>query len=282
MALPTTIDNINATMYALDRVMRERCKQKITTTPGLEYRVEDDKRMYPCPSGIKDCEHGRCVISSKELCMKKSQLPYDSLGNERDGEPCIDGKCLNNKVCGKNNKCYSRKPYLEFHDGKCVYGNFVLRKWCEIPSSRRPEPEPGVTDVTPFVYDVTTGKCSISKPYCEKDMKVSYKVDEDGRPTCYSSTGQLAGEFFLGKTIFRGISGILIKENFAGDGIHLYLDNGKLTFDEAQVRNAYPKESYSIDELTKDYGLKRIYFITHNTNWLSDHVIKAMRRKMKN
>lgn len=226
MALPTALDNINATMYAIDRLKREKC----TGVPGLEYRPSDDKRMYPCPRGIKDCSHGRCTIATEELCKSKSK---------------------------------SSGLYLEFRDNKCVFGNPFLRKWCTSPKDRRPEVVPGVTDVHPFDYDEHTGKCSISRPYCEKDMQASFKIDEKGRPTCYSTTGQLVGEFFLGKTVFRGIErATMLVENFAGPGLHLYADHdGTLTFDDRAVAKVYPKESYTAQELSRDDALKRIYVI---------------------
>lgn len=223
------MDNINATMYALDRLRRERCVGE-----GLEYRMSDDRRMYPCPLGVPDCRHGRCVVGTEELCKSKSSYPP------------ADGK-----------------PYLEWRDGKCVYGNFVLRKWCTSPSERRDEVVPGVTDVHPFAYDEHTGKCGLTREYCERDMQESYEVDSKGRGNCYSTTGQSVGEFFLGKTVFRGIErATMVGENFGGPGLHLYLAaDGTLTFDDRLVKAAYPRESYSAEELRRDAGLRRIYAI---------------------
>lgn len=239
MALPTALDNINATMYALDRLRREKCKG----VPGLEYRMDDDKRMYPCPKGVPECRHGRCVIATEELCKSKSS-PF----------PPVPPASADEKY----------RPYLEFRDGKCVYGNFVLRKWCESPTERRNEVVPGVTDVHPFLYDEHTGKCSISREYCERDMQASFKIDDKGRPTCYSTTGQAIGEFFLGKTVLRGIErAVMVGEDFAGPGLHLYSDaDGRLVFDERRVKEVYPRESYTAVELARDPGLKRIYGIS--------------------
>ena len=232
MALPTALDNINATMYALDRLRREKC----AGVAGLEYRTDDDRRMYPCPAGVPDCRHGRCVIATEAACKSRSSsFPFSSSDD-------------------------NYRPYLEFRDGKCVYGNFVLRKWCESPVERRRDVVPGVTDVHPFAYDEHTGKCSISREYCERDMQASFKIDDRGRPTCYSTTGQAVGEFFLGKTVLRGIE--RVGENFAGPGLHLYADaSGRLTFDDRLVREAYPRESYTAEEMARDPGLKRIYAV---------------------
>lgn len=231
MALPTALDNINATMYALDRLRREKC-----TAPGLVYRRSDDRRMYPCPSDVPDCSHGRCVVGTEVLCKSKSASPDDMSGD---------------------------RPYLEFRNGKCVYGNPILRRWCESPESRRTDSVPGVTDVHPFDYDEHTGKCSISRPYCEMDMQASFMIDEKGRPTCYSTAGQKVGEFFLGKTVFRGIErAALLVENYAGPGLHLYLDHdGTLTMDDRLVEQAYPRESYTAQEVSKNDALKRIFLV---------------------
>lgn len=303
MALPTTLDNLNATMYALDRIKKERCISKVPSTPGLEYQAEDNKRMYPCPKGLKGCEHGRCVITTEELCKSKSMTPFDSKGNELIGVPCSekDPKCPSGQVCGKNKKCYDKKPYLEFHDGKCVYGNFALRRWCQFPSARGESgrhPDTGVP-YNPFDYDERTGKCSITREYCEQDMKTSYKVDEQGRPTCYSRTGEKVGTFFLGRTVFRGIKGafsgdyykggvhdhpmVQLYKNFGGEGVSLYLKDGKIGFKEDEIKKRYPEVfndkggiSFTLEELRKDQGKKRIYFIEKNSYWLSGPILKAI------
>lgn len=235
MALPTSLDNINATMYAMDRLRRDSCRG----VPGTGYKYDDDKRTYPCPRGMEDCFHGRCSITSESACMSRSSgFPPD-----------VDGK----------------RPYLEFRDGKCVYGNVILRKWCELPTERRLESVAGVTDVHPFDYDASSGKCKISREYCERDMQASFMMDENGRPTCYSSTGQLIGEFFVGKTIFRGIErgATLLYENFAGPGLHLYANkDNRLVMDGDEVRRVYPRESYSMREVAMDKNLKRVYAIS--------------------
>lgn len=299
MALPTTLDNLNATMYALDRIRKERCLEKVKTTPGLEYKPEDNKRMYPCPRGVGACEHGRCVITTKSLCKSKSMTPFDSEGNELTGLPCAkESKCPEGQVCGKNKKCYDRKPYLEFRDGKCVYGNFALRRWCQFPASRGESgkhPNSGAL-FNPFNYDENTGKCSITKEYCEQDMETSFKIDDQGRPTCYETTGEKVGTFFLGRTIFRGIKGafsgdyyrqgVQLYKNFAGEGVSLYLKDGMIGFQEEEIRGKYPEVfnqngdiTFTLEELRNDRGKKRIYFIEKNSHWLSGPVLQAMVKK---
>lgn len=303
MALPTTLDNLNAVMYALDRIKKERCLVKVRNTPGLEYQTKDNKRMYPCPKNLEGCEHGKCVITTEKLCKHKSMTPFDSQGNELNGAPCAitDPKCLNDQVCGKNNKCYDKKPYLEFHDGKCVYGNFALRRWCQFPWSRGESgrhPNTGVP-YNPFNYNEHTGKCSISRDYCEQDMQTSFKVDEKGRPTCYAKTGEKVGTFFLGKSIFRGIKGafsgdskneddiqhrmVQLYKNFGGEGVSLYLKDGIIGFNEEEIHKRYPEVfndkgdiTFTLEDLRNDKGKKRIYFIEKNSHWLSTPILKAI------
>lgn len=302
MALPTTLDNLNAIMYALDRIKKERCLDEVKNTPGLEYRAENRKRMYPCPKGLVGCEHGRCVIATEKLCKNKSVTPFDSRGNELNGFPCAkkDPKCPKGQLCGKNDKCYDKKPYLEFRDGKCVYGNFALRRWCQFPDSRGESgrhPDTG-TPYNPFDYNERSGKCSITREYCERDMQTSFKVDDRGRPTCYAKTGEKVGTFFLGKTIFRGIKGYYSKnyykgdgaqtavqlyKNFAGKGVNLYLKDGMIGFKENEIKKRYPEVfddkgeiSFTLKELNADKGKKRIYFIEKNSRWLSEPILKAI------
>lgn len=246
MALPTSLDNINAMMYAMDRLKRERCADM----SGLEYRPADERRMYPCPKGVKDCLHGRCAIATEKACKQRS------------------GPFLRPKK-SEDDEYVDRRPYLEWHDGKCVYGNFALRKWCELPDMRRFEVVPGVTDVHPFAYDEHTGKCSLTREYCEKDMQTSFRIDEKGRPTCYASTGEIIGEFFVGKTVFRGIErgASRLVENFGGPGVHLYVNpDGWMTMDGEAVRAAYPREKYTVEDLRGDNNLKRIYFVEYFLN----------------
>lgn len=305
MALPTTIDNLNATMYALDRIKKERCLAKVQNTPGLKYQAEDAKRMYPCPSGLANCEHGLCSITTEKLCKSKSTTPFDSEGNDLNGVPCAkkDPKCPDGQLCGDNGKCYEKKPYLEFHDGKCVYGNFALRRWCQFPNYRGESgrhPDTG-TPYNPFDYDEHNGKCSITKEYCEQDMQTSFKIDNKGRPTCYAKTGEKVGQFFLGKTIFRGIKGsfsgdyykggkenqpVQLYKNFGGRGVNLYLADGMIGFKEDEIKKRYPEVfndkgeiSFTLEELKNEKGKKRIYFIEKNSHWLSGPILKAIAKK---
>ena len=247
MALPTPKDNLHAMMYALDRMKRDRCEiASSQPNSGVEYKYNDQHRIYPCHSGLKDCKHGNCRINTKDKCDSISQLPFDDVsGKPIKSVSCnTDSDCVNNFTCDHKSKtCIPKNPYLEFRNGKCVYGNFALLKWCRFPTSRRAKKETGVTDVPPFNYNITTGKCEITKEYCDR-MGVSYKLDSQRRPTCYTTTGQTVGEFFVGKTIFRGLKrgeGKPISKDFAGENVSLYLSDGKLSFNIDEVKQSFPE-----------------------------------------
>lgn len=308
MALPTTLDNLNALMYAIDRVRRERCNRAMTTDSTLHYVTDDARRIYPCPYGVTDCRHGLCKIKNKEGCEARSQFPFKPDGSELDGKKCVSSvDCGDGMVCSKSNKCVPAKPYLEWHTDKCVYGNSVLRRWCEFPSQRRTASVPGVTDAAPMDYDPNTGTCSVSRAYCEQSMKVSFKLDDNGDPTCYTKAGQQVGEFFLGKTLFRSLKEtfvdasaasetalptrrVTLVKNFAGPGIDLFLTDTDVHFDYDAVASAWPGLvvvksdgteglEFTRDDL-KDVNKKRVYFMTKNKNWISPGLIKSIRKNM--
>lgn len=294
MALPTAEDNLNAMMYALDRLKRERCLE-MSNQPnsGIAYIPNDDHRLYPCHTGLTNCEHGNCRVVTKTKCDSISQLPFDPITGETiERTKCETNQdCLQNFICdSKTKKCTPKNPYLEFRDGKCVYGNFALIKWCEFPSQRRLEPEAGVTNVPPFQYDRTTGKCNITKEYCDW-MRTSYRLNEDGNPTCYSTTGQKIGEFFLGKTIFRGLKkgdGDSISKDFAGEDVSLYLSkNGKLSFNIDEVKKAFPElvvENKYIKFTPKDLknpSKKRLFFILRHSDTISPTIIKTIDKHIR-
>lgn len=284
MALATSLDNLNAMMYALDYVARKKCLKK---GPGITYKEEPEKRMYPCPKGLKDCIHGKCIVTNKKKCNEYSQLPFNPVtGEVINGKACkTNADCHDDSFCNEN-KCILARRYLEFRDGKCLISNDVLRKWCSFPSARRTTEVKGVTDVPPFKYDTSTGKCSITKKYCDW-MGVSFRVLDDKRGDCYSKTGQKIGEFFLGKTLFRQLAKFsLVNTDFAGSNVNLYMMDSKLGFSEAEVLKAYPelfknnvfKTSFSRQDL-QHTGKKRIFFITKNSDWISPAVIKAIKKK---
>ena len=297
MALPTAEDNLHAMMYALDRMKRERCQKVAATDKGIRYIPKDNHRIYPCHRGLKDCQHGQCKIVTKEKCESLSQLPFDKdTGKDMVKIPCHTTPptpCPQHLTCdSKTNTCIPKYPYLEFNGhGQCVYGNFALLKWCKFPKARRLKEEPGVTDVPPFHYNTITGKCEITKDYCDR-MGVSYKLDAKNRPTCYSEIGQQIGEFFVGKTIFRGLKkseGKLLSKDFAGENVSLYLsDDNELSFALDEVRQAFPELVTEDDgtirftaEDLKHPAKKRLFFTLRHSKWISPAFIKIVHGHLK-
>ena len=214
-ALPTSLDAIYAYMYARDRLVKETCNAPETKKkyPGTLW-TSKNPAPYPCPPGL-DCDHGNCAIVTEDECKNQSQVPWGPGGEELATVECKkDEDCKNSAfeaVCSKaHGKCVPKKAYLEWHPnssgtgpgGMCQYGNFALRKWCEYPATRSTSSVNGMTNVPPFDYKPETGKCEITKDYCDW-MEVSFKHDSQNRPTCYLKTGQKIGEFIMGKTIFR-------------------------------------------------------------------------------
>lgn len=314
MALPTAEDNLHAMMYALDRMKRERCQKVSETDKGIRYIPKDQHRIYPCHRGLKDCQHGQCKIVTKEKCESLSQLPFDKVtGEDMNKIPCDPSTdttsdahhqqrqqprpCPHHLTCDSKTKtCIPKYPYLEFNGhGQCVYGNFALLKWCEFPKARRMKEEPGITDVPPFHYNTITGQCEITKDYCDR-MGVSFKIDAKNRPTCYSEIGQQIGEFFVGKTIFRGLKksteGKLLSKDFAGENVSLYLsDDNELSFAVKEVQQAYPELVVTGDD-NDDYirftaedlkhpAKKRLFFTLRHSKWISPVFIKIVHQHIK-
>jgi len=245
--LPTNLDNIRAMLYALTRVNKNACKDV--------WELDTKHQQYPCPPGVTDCDYGHCKVGSKERCEELSATPYnDETGEDWPTETCTeDSTCLDGKKCIETQddkgdpimKCVTPKNYLEWRApdelhprGRCVFGNFPLKKWCEHPKHRREGPVPGVTNVPPFRYEKETGQCFITAPYCEY-MQVDWDATNQ---ECELSVGDWIGEFFLGKTIFRGIksAGNVFGENFAGRGVHLYSSKNGIGLDEESLKRAYP------------------------------------------
>lgn len=327
MSLPTALDHMHAMFYALDRIAKERCQDTdiLAKYPGLIWESKDNNRIYPCPTGVTQCEHGSCRIGTKQVCDASSQIPWQSDGKMYPSVSCKKtDDCKNvgyNAICSSGGNCIPAKPYLEWHPdykyadtGKCVIGNIGLRRWCENPSSRRDSSEAGVTDVPPFKYDENTGNCLITPEYCAW-MGVDYEAsDSNGVPSCSEGTGQQIGEFFIGKTIFKGLKRVtenfdilpnqvtkcvdeqemsrktLIGKDFGGSGINLYQISWKngdkpiSGFISSEIESRYPqlitknngKKTLVIsrDQIQNDKYLKRIYLTAGSGNWILESLLK--------
>lgn len=268
-AIPTNLDNIRAMLHGNTRFLKEVCKDR--------WVVDPLHQMYPCPEGVTNCGYGHCRVASEARCEELSQVPWTPEGEELKGDTCdADHPCPAGMTCIDTTNeqgeaihmCSISKPYLEWRNDQCVYGNFALRRWCEFPQQRRDTDIPGVTDVPPFEYHPSTGTCHMTPKYCDF-FKVDWNSDKG---ECELSVGQWIGEFLLGKTIFREIKGVGDKfsEHFAGPGVHLYSAKGKAGVDEADLLKAYPNGGPSLDSenvverrAAKLVWLQR-YFNTHN------------------
>ena len=181
-----------------------------------------------CGYAPKNVSAGHCVFTNKTACLAQGQLPYD---------------CTPNGCVPKENLQY---PYTEWREdstggGKCVLGNFLLRQWCENPSSRCAKdssgkyPEQcvdgantkGVVDVPPFYYDRDNGMCYMTpdycshyerdynKPACSSNSDCTGKnekcvVDQSGLnqhcigpdSECQITSGEKIADFTIGRTLF--------------------------------------------------------------------------------
>lgn len=148
---------------------------------NTEY-IKCDPVNNPCPMTTSKClESGECTCATDADCLGTAK--------------CLDSdKTPGTKVCKGG--------------GRCVFGNFILRHWCENPKARctpsaKPDakdctedkdcakgeqctlkkcvgPEdypsecggkstaPQVTNVPPFKYDTSSGRCFMTQPYCDR------------------------------------------------------------------------------------------------------------------
>ena len=171
---------------------------------------------------------GTCQIISKNKCLSMSEFPYDCsdsgctdklntsapyyewhitnmnpCGDSNTcpgpGQSCIEGKC----TCSTNNDCFGSDKCINGTcqgGGRCVIGNYALKRWCSYPNSRCQKnddgtypPEcntddsiigglsnirPGLVDVPPWFYDDRTGNCYMTKQYCDR-FNMNYN-----KPSC--------------------------------------------------------------------------------------------------
>ena len=188
---PTPTDYANAIIYALERVKKETCT-------GDHFKYRKRQHRYRCPEGLK-CMAGDCVFATKQTCDTHSATVNGLPKKKKKSCTSTDG-CTFPDRCSKDGVCTGQYPYLEWKNGKCHYGDANLKLFCEHPKLRRQEAVHGVTDVPPFRYTPGEG-CSLTEPYCTW-MGVDYDA---AKKDCTRKAGQVVGEFFLGKTLFRDL-----------------------------------------------------------------------------
>jgi hypothetical protein len=209
---------MHAFMYATDKIKEEKCKSPTIQhkfNDQIQWRTNNANRLYPCPDGLTGaCDTGHCHVLTSELCGNLSQLPWNK----------DDGSKIPQCATGATGPGCISKPYLEWNTinatGICIFGNFPLRKWCEYPHSRRKGANvKGVTDVPPFKYYPDVSLCTETDAYCDW-MEVDFHSDynyPDTLPTCYLGEFQkIMEQWFVGKTIFRGIKKYVAPEFYEG------------------------------------------------------------------
>lgn len=303
----TPLDMSHSVTYARMRLTKEKCDHLSSTLPTCASddgktqipRVKwvdtfaDKSVPYYCPDGLTGanaCVHGHCRIQCAEECNNVSNIPYDP--NTGDWKPQ-----------GNNN------TYLEYRkDAKgdsynhCYLGNYLLRRWCEVPSTRNPPGKPEEK----FSYDPTEGVCNLTESYC-----IGKGMDWDpSSKSCYETLGMEIAEALFGSTVVRGIfkggcklSDKRYKEkltkigpDFGGKGIHLYIFNytkealklhpeysaTQTGFLADEIRGTYPEVIKNIDgrlyiDIQKEHiiakpALRRIY----NTIKAQHVILKAV------
>ena len=203
------IDYAQAVVYAKNKSAYSQCTNKdirqavakmfnvpdSDSSPIYNWIQDAQNTAYPCTSNDPTvCPVGTCSITSEQLCntIGAQGYPYDedSMGNYKQGYD----------TNSKFNIPYVawRTPDWSPNQEKCVVANPTTKRWCISPGSRSDQFKNGVTNVPPFSFDESTGKCNLTQDYCEW-------MDQDWDPqskTCKESTGEKVAQFFLGKTIF--------------------------------------------------------------------------------
>ena len=275
-ALAYARDQINKLKCNDPDIIKAACA-KSQTQQCIKWKDDDSGRLWDhvCKRGDKLCStDDDCKVGSQGLnqCLEdprtnKKVCSYCTIGEESghchivapdtcSNSPSDGGVSLLPYTCDQNGECKSlskdelkKGMYSEWHadpskenGGQCVFGNFLLKQWCENPKSRcvadkdgkyppqckEDDNTPGVTDVPPFAYNSSTGTCSMTNSYCDrfgmdftKSKACTTDKDCEGDTMCYKdtisnssycvgpesecteSTGQKIGEFFVGKTLFR-------------------------------------------------------------------------------
>ncbi len=224
-----------------------------------------------------------CVRDKNGLCDYKSDKwnpPKGIDGGVVGKKKILEGKCSKNatKTCKKDLDCgddghcvIDFKPYLEWYDKdvkigshtyqgeKCYWVVDDFRKWCEMPWARtgktkksdvvvdkstgKVKNEYKVTNVPPYYYDDTNGKCYTTKTYCNQfgnkfGKQKDYLLFSNCKETtdeiintdkdCCVDLGTSIGQFFLGKTITECIKDPSKKGCFLVDRILEFFCDARL------------------------------------------------------
>ena len=209
---PTVFDLINAGNYAQRRIIKDKCEAPETQQkfPGVGWVVDKRGRDFTCPIGLDGCEElaGHCKFLTEDACLAQSG-DYREQGTGK--KPYLEWRADETGAVGSGGEKI----------GKCIFGNFALRKYCEDPHSRKPgQFVPGVTNVPPFRYDASRGRCLMTKPYC-KYMGVGFTERNDDYykktgidiPDCHLSwLDKHSGQIFGSQVVFKGVKRGLLQK----------------------------------------------------------------------
>jgi hypothetical protein len=191
--------------------------------PGPQTCLQNNLGEHVC--GFKMSGNRGYCLAKEDGCGYTTQLPYacDALGCT------INPKLLRN--------------YFEWrqNEKKCVYGNWMLRKFCEEPGQRIPGKfkEEGVEkkgdedDLQPvFIpnglsssqgkmdYIQSTGKCNITKEYCNSFGSL-WKLKGSGENAeCDQTTGTKILEYIIPPTFMQGFDNLFEGADFCKGGGH--------------------------------------------------------------
>ncbi len=199
----TSKDVLNSQKYAQMKIMHE-----MANSPQYSDKLEwvdarsDGTSTYYCPPGLV-CKDGYVRIKNKVECERISN--FAQYKNEDDPSPSPDkGYYLEWKTDSSGN------------NGQCYLGNADFRRTCETGNFDRSD-----KDYRKYIikngnlrYDTNTGKCTITKQYCESTGQFGYLAppatadNPNGYGgSCTLSTGQKWLDYFFGTTVSRGLYG---------------------------------------------------------------------------
>ena len=152
---------MNGSVYArnmlLLRFLNHEKTKKTFGENTLIIKSRPKVSSIPCPENFNPDHCNRLYITlTEEGCKKFSQLPYnESDGSDKEHKPCkTNSDCPTDldgftQVCQSSDddksggsKCMSSYTYYEYDDvsNSCNHGNYILKKWCEVPKSRNTKP----------------------------------------------------------------------------------------------------------------------------------------------
>lgn len=226
----TPIDIVASVRYGMEKVKLLLCQENSAKFKA-EWTDYPKTRSYYCPPGL-DCPSGACMFT-EDGCKSNTCYPYQGVDGEactlEDHSGCSPG-CYETFGIAKAQYERDQKdppdkppkygpdvPYVEWRDGQCVLGNPMFRLWCTTPRKRQSNGAcmKGMTNVVPFDFDDSTGKCHITEDYCTNGgssdcdsrkggMDIQFRSGDGGH--CRIPPGEkFTEDFITGKTIFRGL-----------------------------------------------------------------------------